>query len=44
MRVLVIALAVIGLACGRGAGPNQTLDRYGLALKNRDFGAAYDLM
>lgn len=50
MRVLVIALIVaLGLAlgvaaCASGTGPNQTLDRYGMALKNHDFGAAYDLM
>jgi hypothetical protein len=40
--VLGIALA-LG-ACGRGQGPSQTLDRYGRALKNRDFGTAYELM
>jgi len=47
MRVLVIASMIIALgaaACGAGTGPNQTLDRYGMALKNHDFGAAYDLM
>ncbi|HVK89419.1 MAG TPA: hypothetical protein VM513_35090 [Kofleriaceae bacterium] len=31
-------------ACTRGQGPSQTLDKYGRALKNHDFGAAYDMM
>jgi len=31
-------------ACARGTGPDQTLDRYSVALKNHDFAAAYDLM
>src|ERR1043165_5637176 len=49
VRVLGLGLGlVLGLtgagACARGTGPDQTLDRYGLALKNHDFGAAYDLM
>lgn len=48
MRVLamslVLAATVAGAACGGGKGPNQTLDRYGSALKRHDFGAAYDLM
>jgi len=39
-----LVLAVACLACAHGAGPNQTLDRYGVALKNHDFGAAYELM
>jgi hypothetical protein len=38
------ALALGGAACTRGTGPDQTLDRYGMALKNHDFAAAYDLM
>lgn len=33
-----------GAACGRSKGPSQTLDRYGRALKNRDYSTAYDLM
>jgi hypothetical protein len=37
---IVLALA----ACGGGKGPSQTLDRYGDALKRRDFSAAYDMM
>ena len=46
---VVLVLAVLGLAvgagaCARGTGPDQTLDRYGVALKNHDFAAAYDLM
>lgn len=41
---LVLGLAVGAVACARGTGPDQTLDRYGVALKNHDFGAAYDLM
>src|SRR3954470_20011399 len=52
MRGLPAGFAVLGLvlgllgaaACARGTGPDQTLDRYGLALKNHDFAAAYDLM
>ena len=52
MRRVVITLAFVVsavvsasmAACAAGAGPNQTLDRYGSALKNHDFSAAYDLM
>lgn len=49
MRALAICLAcflaVTGVgACSRSKGPIQTLDTYGRALKNHDFGAAYDLM
>jgi hypothetical protein len=42
--VLALGLAAGAAACARGTGPDQTLDRYGLALKNHDFAAAYDLM
>jgi len=39
------AMLVLGLgACGRGKGPDQTLDRYGRALKNHDYATAYELM
>lgn len=44
--VLLIGL-LLGLAlgaCGQSKGPSQTLDRYGRALKNRDFATAYELM
>ena len=46
MRALAMSLALAAsvAACGGGKGPNQTLDNYGSALKNHDFGAAYDLM
>jgi hypothetical protein len=45
MRCVVITLCLAAAsACAAGSGPNQTLDRYGSALKNHDFGAAYDLM
>ena len=45
MRVLAIILCCAATAgCGAAKGPNQTLDKYGSALKNHDFGAAYDLM
>jgi hypothetical protein len=44
MRCVVITLCLAAVACAPGAGPNQTLDRYGSALKNHDFSAAYDLM
>lgn len=43
MRLLVIGIAMV-VACGGGKGPSQALDRYGRALKNRDFGGAYDMM
>ncbi|HEX3760142.1 MAG TPA: hypothetical protein VHW23_15605 [Kofleriaceae bacterium] len=42
--VVTVGLGVGAMACARGTGPDQTLDRYGLALKNHDFAAAYDLM
>ena len=42
MRALCIIL--LCAACGGGKGPSETLDRYGRALKNRDYGAAYELM
>jgi hypothetical protein len=32
------------VACAPATGPSQTLDSYGRALKNHDFGTAYDLM
>ena len=46
MRALAICLSCLFAvtACGRGKGPTQALDTYGRALKNHDFGAAYDLM
>jgi hypothetical protein len=44
VHVFVLGLAVGAVACARGTGPDQTLDHYGVALKNHDFGAAYDLM
>jgi hypothetical protein len=44
MRSVVILLCLAAFACAPGAGPNQSLDRYGSALKNHDFNAAYDLM
>lgn len=46
MRALAICLLlVVGAgACSRSKGPTQTLDKYGRALKNHDFGSAYDLM
>ncbi|HWU90456.1 MAG TPA: hypothetical protein VN253_24495 [Kofleriaceae bacterium] len=46
LSILVLGL-LLGLAsgaCGRPRGPGQTLDRYGSALKNRDFASAYELM
>ena len=42
MRAILVCLLLA--ACGGGKGPSETLDRYGQALKNRDFGAAYELM
>jgi hypothetical protein len=44
MRVLTTLCLAVLTACAAGKGPNQTLDSYGVALKNHDFGAAYDLM
>jgi len=45
MRVLAIIVWFAAAAgCSAAKGPNQTLDKYGAALKNHDFGAAYDLM
>jgi hypothetical protein len=47
MRFVLCLLVIVGVgttACTRSKGPTQTLDRYGRALKNRDFGSAYDLM
>src|SRR3569623_2797836 len=42
MRLALISL--VRAACAHGKGPSQALDRYGLALKNHDFGQAYELM
>ena len=39
-----LVAAVVAFGCGRPKGPSQTLDKYGRALKNHDFGEAYDLM
>jgi hypothetical protein len=36
--------ACVAIACSPPKGPSQTLDHYGRALKNHDFGQAYDLM
>jgi hypothetical protein len=45
MRAAATILCLVGLAaCAAGKGPNQTLDSYGVALKNHDFSTAYDLM
>jgi hypothetical protein len=45
MRAVATILCLAGLAaCAAGKGPNQTLDSYGVALKNHDFSTAYDLM
>jgi hypothetical protein len=45
MRVVAMSLVLAAwVACTPGKGPNQALDSYGRALKNHDFGAAYDLM
>jgi hypothetical protein len=41
--VFVVVLAALA-ACAHGPGPGSTLDKYGRALKNHDYGAAYDLM
>ncbi len=46
MRALAICLVLVlgASACTRSKGPSQTLDKYGRALKNHEFGSAYDLM
>jgi hypothetical protein len=46
VRLALCLIVVFGaaLGCGRPKGPSQTLDKYGRALKNHDFGDAYDLM
>jgi hypothetical protein len=44
MRLLLVVVLSLAASCGGNKGPSQTLDRYGRSLKNRDFGAAYDLM
>ena len=46
MRALAICLILVvgASACTRSKGPSQTLDKYGRALKNHEFGSAYDLM
>jgi hypothetical protein len=42
VRFVVLCLVVLG--CTPSGGPSQTLDKYGRALKNHDFGESYDLM
>ncbi len=47
MRAFAITLslvAALAAGCGSNKGPSTTLDKYGRALKNHDFGGAYDLM
>lgn len=41
---IALGLALALGACGGRQGPGQTLDRYGSALKNHDYAAAYELM
>ena len=43
-RLAPIVLCAVVAACGPTRGPSQTLDAYARALKNHDFGTAYDLM
>ena len=42
MRLFVCACLLVG--CGPSTGAEGTLDKYGRALKNHEFGQAYDLM
>jgi len=42
VKALVVLVALA--ACAPAKGPAQTLDTYGRALKNHDFGSAYDQM
>lgn len=41
---LVALFCVLAGACAPSKGPTETLDNYGRALKNHDFGTAYDQM
>jgi hypothetical protein len=41
---VVFAIVAVLEACSHGPGPASALDRYGSALKNHEYGAAYDLM
>jgi hypothetical protein len=41
---IALGIALALGACGGRQGPGQTLDRYGSALKNHDYAAAYELM
>nr|HEX4315496.1 hypothetical protein [Kofleriaceae bacterium] len=42
--ISLVVASVLATACSHGPGPGSTLDKYGRALKNHDYGAAYDLM
>jgi len=45
--VAVVAFGValgLGACAGRGGGPSSALDRYSTALRDKDYGAAYELM
>jgi hypothetical protein len=42
--VRIVLIAIVLSACAPAKGPSQTLDNYGRALKNHDYGTAYDLM
>ncbi|MBX3157399.1 MAG: hypothetical protein KF773_15595 [Deltaproteobacteria bacterium] len=45
MRLVCLSVFLaLCASCGGGRGPGLTLDKYGRALKNRDYGGAYDLM
>ena len=39
-----VLLVLLLCACGRGGQPGAALDAYAAALRDKDYGAAYDLM
>lgn len=40
----LLCVLVLAAACAPAKGPSSTLDNYGRALKNHDYGGAYELM
>jgi hypothetical protein len=40
----VVLLCALAAACRPAKGPEETLDKYGRALKNHDFASSYDMM
>ncbi len=45
IKLGVLVLVILAAACGgAGGGPSSTLDRYARALRDHDYGTAYELM